>query len=72
MIHNLWLNSLIGSYESALTNFVYSGINHKSRADDEHTRHFVESMIVPWQRLSQQTMPKLTYETCNACMDEVM
>ena len=31
-------------------------------AEDEHIRNFVESMINLCQRLSQQTMPKKTYE----------
>ena len=30
--------------------------------EDEHIQNSVESMINPWQRLSQQTMPKKTHE----------
>ena len=29
-------------------------------------------MIILWQRLSQQTMLKVTYEMYNVCMDELM
>ena len=35
---------------------------HENLTEDEHILNSVKSMINPWQRLSQQTMPKKTYE----------
>ena len=71
-IHNLQSSSHIGFSESVLTNSVGSNMNHKRVWLMMNIYDTMESMIIFWQRLSQQTMPKMTYETCHACKDELM
>ena len=51
---------LLWAYSAQLCVFGYE--SQENFVEDEHIRNSVESMINPWQRLSQQTMPKKTYE----------